>query len=154
MKECFSKPDISEEVLKQVFNDEKFEGLTIPPKCHFLLGGKTVEYINRKSLSKIFTVKPEFTNPINILQGGILVAFMDDTIGPLSYAIAKAPIVTTALNINYVRSVGENQKVLVIAEAITVSPINIFFEAKAFDEKGKLVASMTSQNLILKRNKN
>lgn len=153
MKEYFTKPDISEEVFKKAFGETKFEGLNIPPKCTYLLDGYVVEYISRKSMTKIFTVKPEFTNPMSVLQGGILVAFLDDTIGPLSYAIVKGPIVTTSLNTNYVRGVKENEKVLVQAEAVSISPFNIFFEAKAFDEKGKLVASMTSQNLILNKTK-
>jgi acyl-coenzyme A thioesterase PaaI-like protein len=153
MKEYFNKPDISEEILKKVFGEEKFENLIIPPKCSYLLDGYTVEYIPRKSLTKIFTVKPEFTNPMNVLQGGILVAFLDDTIGPLSYAIVKGPIVTQSLTTNYVRGVLANEKILVQAEAITVSPFSIFFEAKSYDERGKLVASMTSQNLILKKAK-
>ncbi len=152
MLDYVNMPDISNELFIKDFDAFKgMENIKIPPNCTLEFQGKTVEYVPRKKIVRVFGVPEKFTNPIGVLQGGVLTAFFDDTIGPLSFAVAKAPIVTTSLTINFVRSVAPGDSLIIIAEVVTRSPLTIFFEAKAYDQKHKLVASLSSQNLILKK---
>lgn len=125
-------------------------GAQIPPNCSYELQGDFVEYVPRKKLVAVFPTQEKHTNPMGNLQGGILTALFDDTVGPLSYLVARAPAVTTNLQVNFIRGVKPPVQITISAEVISVSTKSMIFQAEARDPKGRLVATMTSHNLILK----
>lgn len=54
-----------------------------PPRCSQLLGAKFLRIDAEAGEVEVqFEGKPEFTNPIGHIQGGILAAMLDDTMGP------------------------------------------------------------------------
>ena len=59
---------------------DKFER----PPAAVLLGWRLVELnLEEKTIKLAFEAKPEFLNPMGNIQGGILAAMLDDTMGPL-----------------------------------------------------------------------
>ena len=63
------------------------EGRRPSPPAASLLGFQLLEIDESKGTIRVrFTAKPEFTNPIGVVQGGFLAAMLDDTLGP-----ARAP---------------------------------------------------------------
>ncbi len=144
-----SAPALSSALFNEVFSRFPMEGIHVPPASFIDLQGKIVEYTG-KSMVTVFPVLPRQTNPIGILQGGILTAFMDDTIGPLSYLTAKKPVVTLNFTMNFIRNAKPGDSIIVRAELVSRSLSTLFFKADAFNQSGKLVGTMTSQNLILR----
>ncbi len=66
--------------------------------------GEPVEYVEGQSLAMRFPILARYQNPIGYMQGGFIVAALDNTLGPFSYLIAT-PSVTTSLNTQYLRPV-------------------------------------------------
>ena len=59
--------------------------------------GEFVDYQEGQTLSVRFPVKERYQNAIGHMQGGMIVATIDNTLGPLSFLVAP-PSVTTQLN--------------------------------------------------------
>lgn len=78
--------------------------LQIPPPCLLDMQGEVVEYVEGESLRMRFPVLARYQNPIGHMQGGFIVAALDNTLGPFSYLIAP-PSATTSLNTQYLRPV-------------------------------------------------
>lgn len=79
-------------------------GLQIPPPCMTGMGAEPVEYREGERLVMCFPVRPEYANPLGYMQGGFIVAALDNTLGPFSYLIAP-PSVTSRLSVDYLRPV-------------------------------------------------
>jgi uncharacterized protein (TIGR00369 family) len=62
----------------------------------------------RGTIKVEFEARPEFVNPVGMIQGGFLAAMLDDTLGPALVAMLGreefAP--TVELKVNFIRSVG------------------------------------------------
>ena len=59
------------------------EGRRAQPPAAALLGFELIEIDESKGTIRVrFTARPEFTNPIGIVQGGFVAAMLDDTLGP------------------------------------------------------------------------
>lgn len=85
----------------------RFEGapLQLPPPCFLTMGGEFLSFdAKAKRLRTRFPFKPEFTNPLGYMQGGLIVGAIDNTIGPLSFLVAP-PSVTNQLNTHYIRPI-------------------------------------------------
>lgn len=134
---------------KQLFEAFSQAGMTEPPKSFQHLEAKIVEH-DVKSLVCVFPVKEHQTNPLGMLQGGILTALLDDTVGPLSFLIAKKPAVTTGFSVDFIRGVKPNTQLVCKASLVSKSRSTMLLRAEAYDERGKLVAVMTSHNMIMR----
>ncbi len=78
--------------------------LQIPPPCLLDMQGEVIAYDEDRALSLRFPVLARYQNPMGHMQGGFIVAALDNTLGPFSYLIAP-PSVTIALNTQYLRPV-------------------------------------------------
>ena len=58
-------------------------------------------------------VEEHQTNPVGVMQGGFIAAAFDNTFGPLSYLVAKRPMTTIDMSIQYIRGVETGQTVFV-----------------------------------------
>ena len=67
-------------------------GLQIPPPCLTGMGAEPVAWRDGESLTMRFPVRPEYANPLGYMQGGFIVAALDNTLGPFSYLIAPQPM--------------------------------------------------------------
>lgn len=92
-----------------------------------------------------FDGKPEFTNPAGYIQGGYLVAMMDDTIGMLATVKAgtRAFPSTIDLHTHFLRPVRTGP-VEVAARLRNIGRSVIFAEADLSDPRGKEAARATA----------
>ncbi|WP_368565747.1 PaaI family thioesterase [Pseudoxanthomonas sp. UTMC 1351] len=114
--------------------------LQIPPPCLVDMQGEFVEYEQGVLLTVRFPVLPRYQNPLGHMQGGFIVAALDNTLGPFSYLIAP-PSATTALNTQYLRPVTAAETAIVCTARLverTRSQLHLTGEARGSD--GKVVA--------------
>jgi len=116
------------------------------PPCAKLLGWHMIEADPKAGRVKIgFEGKPEFCNPAGFIQGGLLSAMLDDTMGPaaLLFTDGAAYTATISLNVNFLAParvgplVGE-------AKVVQVGKTVAFIEAKLTNAEGVVVATATS----------
>lgn len=106
------------------------------------------------SLTARFPVLPAYLNPYGYLQGGIIAALIDNTIGPLSVLIAP-PNVTRLLEIKYSSPITpETGYVTVFAQLLDRKEPKLFFKAVVRDPQGKKVTSAKATHWILLRQEN
>ncbi|MBL8019095.1 MAG: PaaI family thioesterase, partial [Leptospirales bacterium] len=108
------------------------------------------EFEAKKKLTQVFPAPLKFANPLGTLQGGIIGAYIDDTMGPLCFSTVKGPTTTIGLNINYLRSVKCPDTVTVEARITGRGRRVLHLEAEVRDSRGKIVANATSSVLSLK----
>jgi uncharacterized protein (TIGR00369 family) len=116
------------------------------PPCAKLLGWHMIDADPKAGRVKIgFEGRPEFVNPAGFIQGGLLSAMLDDTMGPavLLYTDGAAYTATISLNVNFLAPakvgplVGE-------ARVVQVGKTVAFMEATLTDSTGVVVASASS----------
>jgi acyl-coenzyme A thioesterase PaaI-like protein len=95
----FSAEDLNRALLQRLP-----PGLQIPPPCLTGMQAEPVAYEDGVSLRMRFPVLPAYANPLGYMQGGFIVAALDNTMGPFSYLIAP-PSVTSRLSVDYLRPV-------------------------------------------------
>lgn len=114
--------------------------LELPPKIFIDMEAEVLDYQEGQALTIRFPVKERYQNPMRMMQGGMIVAAIDNTVGPLSYLVAP-PSVTTQLNTSYVRPVTPNDRTITVeARVVELTRRQLFFTARVSNEAGKTVA--------------
>jgi uncharacterized protein (TIGR00369 family) len=68
------------------------------PPCSRLLGWQVLDARPRDGWVRIgFDGKPEFCNPAGFIQGGILSAMLDDTMGPAVFVMTEGRLYTATI---------------------------------------------------------
>lgn len=124
--------------------------IEIPPPSFVSMNAEFVEYEKNKRLVVSFPVEKSQTNPVGVMQGGYIAAAFDNTFGPLSYLVAKKPMTTIDMSIQYIRGVEVGQTVLVEAKILAKGFTTIHMTAEMKTEKGKLLATASTNLLIIK----
>lgn len=115
-------------------------GLELPPKVFLDMDGEFLDFQAGRSLSVRFPVQERYQNPMGNMQGGMIVAAIDNTLGPLSFLVAP-PSVTTQLNTTYIRPVtGQDHFITVEGRVLEQTRNQLFLMAEVKNEAGKLVA--------------
>lgn len=71
------------------------------PPCAKLLGWRLFDARPQDGWIKIvFDGKPDFCNPAGFVQGGILSAMLDDTMGPVVFVMTEGRLYTTTITMN------------------------------------------------------
>ena len=122
----------------------------LPPNTFAELKGEFINFIDNKKLVTRFFIDKRFSNPQGTVQGGIIAACFDDTFGPLSVGTSGKPILTTNMNVQYIRPVPLEQDIYIVTEIVSISRSNIYLRADAFNSNGKLLAQASTNQLILK----
>lgn len=126
--------------------------MTIPPPCFTEMNGDYVAFEEGKALICRFPNDPRFRNPIGLMQGGFIVAAIDNTLGPLSYLVAP-PSVTTQLNTTYIRPVTPRDAYIEVrGEVIEQTQNQLYLKATVQNPSGKTLcmAFATAQILASK----
>lgn len=114
--------------------------LQIPPPCLIDMQGEPLEYEENASLTVRFPVLPRYANPLGHMQGGYIVAALDNTLGPFSYLIAP-PSVTSSLNTQYFRPVTpETSFITCVARLTERTRATLYLTGEARNPEGKVVA--------------
>ncbi|MEL7435675.1 MAG: PaaI family thioesterase, partial [Chloroflexota bacterium] len=129
------------DAMRQAIPEGMREKLILPPPVFEALGGKVLDFdLDAQTMRVQFPVEDRFRNPLGFLQGGIIAAMMDNTVGPLSFLVAP-PSVTTQFNTTYIRPVTPQDKIVIVEAVVTErTRRNIYMTATALNEAGKTVA--------------
>lgn len=120
-----------------LLRDRADEGFQIPPPVFTEMGAEVVGYDDGEALRVRFPVEPRFANPAGVMQGGMIAAAIDNTIGPLSYLVAP-PSVTTQLNLSYLRPVTPRLEFFEVEARLDERTRQyLFFSARATDPRGR-----------------
>lgn len=122
------------------------EGRIAGPPAAMLLGWNLLEVDHEHGTIKIeLMAKPEFINPIGIIQGGFLTAMLDEALGGAAAAMLDdnqfAP--TVELKVNFIRSAHVGPLIAegrVIHRGISL----IFLQAELHTPEGQLIATATA----------
>ena len=126
-------------------------GRTAPPPSAALLGFKLLEVEPERGRIRVqFEARPEFVNPVGVIQGGFLAAMLDDTLGPALVATLPAGqfAPTLELKVNFIRParpgvlIGEGR---IVARGGSIA----FLAGELTTEAGDLVATATATARIV-----
>ena len=148
----FEKNPEQLELLEKTFHSvEVPKGMNyqLPPNSFAMLKGEFMDYQVRKELVTRFWIDKAFSNPQGTVQGGIIAACFDDTFGPLGVVTSKKPILTVDIHIQYIRPIPLEETFYIITKVVSVSKSTIYMQAEAFNQKGKLLAQASSNQIII-----
>jgi uncharacterized protein (TIGR00369 family) len=125
------------------------------PPCSQLLGWHVVDARPDDGWVRIgFEGKHEFCNPAGLIQGGILCAMLDDTMGPAVFVKTDGRLYTATISttINYLAPAKVG---LIIAEAtvIRLGSTVAFVEGKLMDTSGVVLATATTIARVVESHK-
>ncbi|USQ15299.1 PaaI family thioesterase (plasmid) [Legionella lytica] len=146
---------IHEQVMQKMqematFFSAKNISLDLPPQSNLTLGTTYTEIEFGNMISATIPFNTKFMNPIHVFQGGFLSAAFDEVFGPLSYMAAARPVVTLELNTTFIRPfVAKDEFIHLRADLVAQSKSSIVMRAEAKTKAGKLVATATSNSLVL-----
>jgi acyl-coenzyme A thioesterase PaaI-like protein len=136
--------------LLQKQHGDHLEEYTFPPPVFTIMRGEFLEFDRDNAvLSARFPVLESWLNPYGMMQGGMLAAVIDNTIGPLSALLAPANV-TRNLDLKY------SQAATLDAGFITVTAWLVerwarwmTFKAEANDSQGQRLARAKARHWIL-----
>lgn len=143
---------VPEEILKIV--KERLQGRTdeinFPPPVFDALKGEIVSYQKEEeTLTNRFPVLDIHLNPYGAMQGGIISAAIDNTIGPLSLLVSP-PNFTRYMDVKYARVVTPDLGyIYVTAKYIAKKKRFLYFEAVVLDCDDNQLASAKSTHWVL-----
>jgi uncharacterized protein (TIGR00369 family) len=121
------------------------DGFNVPP-CSRMLGWRLLDARPEEGWVRIgFDGRPEFCNPAGFIQGGILAAMLDDTMGPAAFIKTEGRLYTATIgmNVNFLAParvgplVGE-------ARVVQIGKSIAFVEGRLEAEGGTVVATATT----------
>jgi len=117
-----------------------------PPPVAKLLGWRVLDARPQEGWLKLgFEGKPEFLNPAGFVQGGILSAMLDDTMGPavLVMTEGKSYTTTVSLTVNFLKP-AKPGPITAEAKVTQLGKSIAFVEGKLMAEDGTLLATATA----------
>lgn len=120
-----------------------FSRLEMPPAVFLAMKGEIMSIdLNNSLLQCRFPVLNEQLNPYGTMQGGMISAAIDNTIGPLSMTVA-APNVTRKLEIKYLNPIDKNIDFIYIkASFLAKKKRFLYFEASVQDAEGSIIYAL------------
>jgi uncharacterized protein (TIGR00369 family) len=122
----------------------------IPPPTYEYLNAETLEESPGRVRCR-FRPTEAMTNPWGAVQGGILAAFFDDTMGPAVFSISGGRGFTTvSIHVTYLRATKPGDPVVCEATVVRHGRTQAYAEASLVRESdGELLARASSVNLFL-----
>ena len=121
----------------------------IPPVFREMEGRILGYDAEARTLTAQFPTRPRFHNPYGTMQGGIIAAAIDNTIGPLS-TLNAPPNLTRDLSVKYKKPVTDDLGyIIVIARLERIEPPFVFFSARVESPDGLLMARASARHYIL-----
>ena len=117
-----------------------------PPPCAVLLGWRIVDAKPAEGWVRVqFEGKPEFRNPAGFIQGGILTAMLDDTMGPAVFIMTQGELYTATIDINVsFLSPAKVGPLFGEAKVVQLGKTIAFIEGTLSDAAGVLIAKATT----------
>lgn len=134
--------------------EEKLQGrndeITFPPPVFDAMKAEVVDYdIEKGSLEVKFPVLTEHLNPYGNMQGGIVAAAIDNTIGPLSMLVSP-PNFTRYMEVKYGKIISPDLGyIYVTAKYMEKKKRQLFFAAVVEDCDGNKLASAKATHWVI-----
>jgi len=121
-----------------------------PPEVFREMGAKILGFDGEKGAIEVrFPVKKGYRNPMGAMQGGMIVAAMDNTFGPLTVLLGTTSV-TTQLNTSFVKPVGRGETYITVAARVTArSRRQIHMAAEVRNAQGEIAVLGTASFLVL-----
>ena len=122
-----------------------------PPASAKLLGWRMLDARPAEGWLKVaFDGKHEFCNPAGFVQGGILTAMLDDTMGPAAFIMTDGKFYTTtiSLTVNFLAS-AKPGPIVAEAKVVQLGKTVAFMEGKLTAQDGTLLATATTTARLL-----
>ncbi len=111
-----------------------------PPIWHDMQGEMVAFSAEAGRLTARFPLQARYQNPMGYMQGGMIAAAIDNTIGPLSFVVAP-PSVTRTMEITYLRPVLPDYAYITVDASLEAQEgEKLLFKAQVRDPQGKLLA--------------
>lgn len=122
----------------------------LPPPIFTDMDGAIVSVdLEQQTLTATFPVKPRYQNPMGYMQGGMITAAIDNTIGPLSVMVAP-PNVTKSIEVKFRRPVLPTLDTITIEAKLESSgKRELIFVATVFDDQEKVLVTAHATHVIL-----
>ena len=130
---------------------DMIEGRVPAPPVAALLGWKLITVDPDAGTIRVqFEAKPEFLNPVGTVQGGILTAMLDDTLGPAAVAMIGGShfAQTLELKTSFLRP-SRPGRLFGDARVVHRGREVVFLEGSLSTEDGKLVATASATARIV-----
>jgi uncharacterized protein (TIGR00369 family) len=136
-----TEPSKSEQPLVEYLKKiPEIKGLEIPPKVFQDMEAEITAYEDEQSLTVRFPVKERYQNPIGQMQGGMIVAAIDNVFGPLSYMVSP-PSVTMQMNTSFINAVTQDDSYIEVkAQVDEMTRRFLFMSARATNPNGEVIA--------------
>ena len=96
-----------------------------------------------------YQVRKEMTNPFGTIQGGIMAALIDDTMGLAFLSLNNEYLFTTTnLHVNYLFGAKEGEQVIVKAQVVRIGKKISNIECKVYNKNEEVICTATS-NLVI-----
>lgn len=96
-----------------------------------------------------YKVRKEMTNPFGTIQGGIMAALIDDTMGLAFLSLNNEYLFTTTnLHVNYLYGAKEGEEVVVKAQVVRMGKKISNIECKVYNQNDEVICTATS-NLVI-----
>lgn len=121
------------------------------PPCAELLGWRLLDARPEDGWLRIgFDGRPEFCNPAGFIQGGMLSAMLDDTMGPAVLMMSEGRLYTTTISmtVNFL-SPARPGPIVAEARVTQLGKTIAFVEAKLMAEDGTVLATATASERLL-----
>ncbi|WP_433725644.1 PaaI family thioesterase [Nocardia sp. CA-129566] len=115
--------------------------------------GITIEEVEEGHATMSVQTKPDFSNPLGQVHGGIAATLLDSVMACAVHTTlpAGARYTTLELKVNYIRSVAlDAGRITAEGRVIHVGRTVATAESKALDDSGKLVAHATTTCMIFR----
>ena len=141
------KKDLSNYLKCKIPLDSSIE---FPPPIFKNMEGQFIEYVENKSLTARFPIKNRYKNPFGFMQGGMIIAAIDCTIGSLNFFVEK-PGFTTQLNNTFIRPIDSKEKYIdIVASVLEWTKRQIHAEAVVRNRAGKICVKSFGSSLLFK----
>lgn len=121
------------------------------PPCAVLLGWHLIDAKPEQCWIRIgFEGKPEFRNPAGFIQGGLLTAMLDDTMGPAVFAMTNGELYTATIDLN-VSFLAPAKVGPIFGEAnvVQLGKSIAFLEGRLMNSEGTILARATSSARLI-----
>ena len=129
---------------------DRFDDYLIPPPVFIAMQGEFMDFdLDSGTLTTRFPVLDQFRNPYGFMQGGMLAAAVDNTIGPLSMLVSP-PNVTRRLEMKYSRPVTSDLEYIAVQGSLVGRKSSqLTFSAEVRDPQGALLARARATHWIV-----
>jgi acyl-coenzyme A thioesterase PaaI-like protein len=149
-----TSPELLDQIMSILQNrfGDRMDDYAFPPPVFITMQGEFLDYNpENHSLNVRFPVLESWLNPYGIMQGGMVAAAIDNTIGPLSVLVAP-PNVTRSMELKYSRAVTPQAGYITVTAQLLERDGNwLIFKAEARDPQGKRLVRAKALHWILEK---